>query len=124
MAILDDNGDGLGTPGDWFVGTRANRQSKTGELDGRAASKIILVSRGTEALWTAEQRKKRDQLEAQVEQLRNQKATLAEDGYYLQLETILLELSRLSSEVESGQSAENNNRTSEIKETEGSNDGP
>ncbi len=36
-ALIDDNGDGLGTPADWFRGVRATKRAKDGaELDGAA----------------------------------------------------------------------------------------
>jgi hypothetical protein len=43
-ALLDDNGDGLGTPADWFEGVRATRQAKEGAaVDGPRAHQFHLI---------------------------------------------------------------------------------
>ncbi len=100
LALLDDNGDGLGTPGDWFVGTRTDKETKSGQVDGQVASGIVLFRRGVAAKLTPEQRQQRDQIEAQIETLRQRKATLEEDEYYAKLEAFMLELARLYETVE------------------------
>lgn len=95
LAMIDDNGDGLGTPADWFQGTRVVRQAKKGEPDGFAANQVFLIRRGSEAKLSAEQRKQRDSLEQKLELLRSQKSTMTEDAYYQSIEPVLLDLSRL-----------------------------
>jgi hypothetical protein len=95
-ALIDDNGDGLGTPADWFRGVRATKRAKDGaELDGTRARQLHLVPNAREFKLSAEARARRDELEVALEHLRGQKDTLAEDDYYRQLETILVELSRI-----------------------------
>ncbi|HWF18119.1 MAG TPA: hypothetical protein VG754_02585, partial [Verrucomicrobiae bacterium] len=43
-ALLDDNGDGLGTPPDWFSGLRAVKKAADGKsVDGVRANQMILV---------------------------------------------------------------------------------
>src|SRR4051794_40460901 len=43
-ALLDDNGDRLGTPADWFRGVRATRRAKDGaRLDGIRAHQVHLI---------------------------------------------------------------------------------
>ena len=107
LAMIDDNGDGLGTPSDWFQGTRVIRKSKKGEPDGFAANQIFLVRRGAEAQLSDEQRKNRDELERKLEQLRLQKSTMTEEGYFQSIEPILIELSRLYQSVDQSENLKN-----------------
>ncbi|MEM7784463.1 MAG: hypothetical protein AAF623_14010 [Planctomycetota bacterium] len=100
LAIIDDNGDGKGTPGDWFEGTRVGRQSKSGVPDGIQANQIFLVRRGAEAKLTESERETRDQLEAELEKWRAKKSRMDEATYYKSIEPILIRLAKLYSEVE------------------------
>jgi hypothetical protein len=95
-ALLDDNGDGLGTPADWFQGVRATKRARDGAaLDGARAHQWCLVLSEREQSMPAELRAQRDRLELQIEALRDKKSSLAEDDYYSQLEQLLLQLARL-----------------------------
>jgi hypothetical protein len=95
-ALLDDNGDGLGTPADWYRGLRATRSAKNGAaVDGLRANQVHLVRSETEERLTAAAREMRDQLEEQIEQLRQQKPKLDEDAYYDRLEPLFLEVAAL-----------------------------
>jgi hypothetical protein len=94
-ALLDDNGDGLGTPADWFRGVRAVKKPKEGKVDGIRAHQVHLVPSPAERGLPPEIRARRDALEARLAELRETKKELAEDDYYRQLESILLELARL-----------------------------
>ncbi len=95
-ALLDDNGDGLGTPADWFRGARAIKKPDGGKtLDGTRARQWHLVKNAEEASWTPERRARRDALELQIEALRETKPTLPEADYWKLLETLLLELAQL-----------------------------
>lgn len=101
-ALLDDNGDKLGTPPDWFRGVRATRRAKDGAPpDGIRAHQLHLVPSDRERKVPAAVRRRRDELELAVAALRDQKAKLAEDEYYKQLETLMLELGRLYQQAES-----------------------
>ena len=100
LAMIDDNGDGLGTPADWFQGTRVVRKSKKAKPDGFVANQIVLIRRGAEAKLSRDQRQQRDRLEQKLEQLRLQKATMSEEIYYDSIEPILLDLSKLYQAVE------------------------
>jgi hypothetical protein len=103
---LDDNGDGLGTPADWFQGTRATKRAKDGAaLDGTRAHQLHLVKSAREQAMPAELRAKRDELELAIEALRDQKATLAESEYYERLEKLLVELARLYQQAEDAEKA-------------------
>lgn len=95
-ALLDDNGDALGTPGDWFQGVRATRAAMDGSpRDGHRARQWHLVPSPAEQALPAETRARRDELELKVEALRDQKSRYAEADYYRRLEALLLELARM-----------------------------
>ena len=95
-ALLDDNGDGLGIPADWFQGVRAARSAKDGApLDGLRAHQWHLVMSDAERALPPEFRAERDKLELEVENLRAKKATLPEADYYARLEPLLVRLARL-----------------------------
>lgn len=100
-ALLDDTGDSLGTPPDWFRGIRASKSAKDGALlDGFRAHQFHLVRSAAERKLTAEVRARRDELEREVAALRGTKSTLPEDEYYAKLEGLLLQLSRLYATAE------------------------
>jgi hypothetical protein len=95
-ALLDDNGDGLGTPADWFRGVRAVKRAKDGgEPDGRRAHQLHLIRAAEDHALPAAVRAERDALEMEVAKLRDAKATMPEEGYYRELEVLLLKLARL-----------------------------
>ena len=95
-ALLDDNGDGLGTPPDWFRGLRLIKTAAGGKsADGLRAHQMILLRGKDEQKLSPETRARRDELEQQLNALRLQKATLKEDDYYRQAESVLLEIARL-----------------------------
>jgi hypothetical protein len=95
-ALLDDNGDGLGTPAAWFRGLRATQRAKGGaSLDGTRAHQFHLVMSDRELRMPAELRNRRNELELQIAALRNQRDQLADDAYFTQLEPLMLELARL-----------------------------
>jgi hypothetical protein len=95
-ALLDDNGDGLGTPADWFRGVRATKRAKDGAaLDGTRAHQFHLLRSAAEKELPPELRTKRNDLELQIEKLRETKAKLKEEEYYRELEKLLLGLAEL-----------------------------
>ncbi len=92
-ALIDDNGDGLGTPADWFRGVRATKQAKDGAtLDGTRAHQFHLVRSAAEQQLPPEARARRDALELKIAKLREGKAKMAEAKYFAELEKLLLEL--------------------------------
>ncbi|MGA2247999.1 MAG: hypothetical protein ABSH48_23680 [Verrucomicrobiota bacterium] len=94
--LLDDNGDGLGTPADWFRGVRAVKTAANGKsVDGVRAHQFHLVRSETEQELSPSARGRRDELEKEVSKLRARKETMPEDEYYRQLEGILVDLARL-----------------------------
>lgn len=100
-ALLDDNGDGLGTPADFFQGFRAVRAAKDGASpDGSRAKQFVLLRRGREAEMPPEVRRRRDELELAIEALRRRKPQLTADAYYTELEPLLVEMARLYESLE------------------------
>jgi hypothetical protein len=92
-ALLDDNGDGLGTPADWFRGVRAvKRPEGAGAVDGARAHQFHLVLSEREQSIPPEIRAKRDAIEIAIGRLRETKARYSEQDYYLKLEKLLSEL--------------------------------
>jgi hypothetical protein len=92
-SLLDDNGDGRGTPPDWFRGVRAVKKPvDASTVDGALASRFCLILSPEERALTSEQRQRRDGLERDVAQWREQKGQLEEDAYYQRLEKLLVEL--------------------------------
>ncbi|MBL9191537.1 MAG: hypothetical protein JNJ82_04200 [Opitutaceae bacterium] len=95
-ALIDDTGDGLGTPAEWFRGVRATKRAKDGAaLDGLRAHQWHLVPSGPERLLTSAQRERRDALEQEIERLRQKKGALETPEYERQLEALLLEVARM-----------------------------
>jgi hypothetical protein len=95
-ALLDDNGDRLGTPASWFKGVRATQRAKDGaQLDGLRAHQVHLIRSDREREIPLESRQQRDQLELSIAALRDQKGKLTEDEYYERLEQLMVKLARL-----------------------------
>ena len=95
-ALLDDNGDGLGTPAEWFHGVRAVKTAADGKsVDGVRAHQLILVRGAAERELSPEVRARRDELEQELSVLRSRKSEMAEADYYAQLESILVQIARL-----------------------------
>lgn len=95
-SLLDDNGDGLGTPADWFRGIRVVKKSSDKRApDGLRAHQIHLISSPAEKAWSPAARAERDKLELDLARLRDHKPTPPDDAYYTQLEALLLRLAHL-----------------------------
>lgn len=100
-ALLDDNGDGFGTPADWFRGIRPVRSARDGAaLDGYRAHQLHLLYSEVEAGIPPELRARRDQLELQVMQLRDAKAQIDEDTYFARLEVLVSEIARIYKRID------------------------
>jgi len=95
-ALIDDNGDGLGTPADFFRGVRAVKKAANGKtVDGVRAHQMNLVRSANEQELSPALRARRDEMETQLSALRDRKSQLKEDDYYNQLEKILVGMARL-----------------------------
>lgn len=105
--LIDDNGDGLGTPADWFRGVRAVKRAAEGaEADGLRAHQLHLIPSDRERSMPAALRGRRDRLEAEIASLRDRKEALGEDAYYDALEPLMIELARLYRSVEASASGD------------------
>ena len=92
-ALLDDNGDGLGTPADWFRGVRAIKKAEgTAGVDGARAHQIHLVLSEQEQALPADVRARRDAVELSIARLRETKSQRPEAEYYRELEKLLNQL--------------------------------
>ncbi len=97
QALLDDNADKRGTPAAFYRGVRPVKAPAQGlQLDGKNANRLSLFKAEGTVELNAEQRARRDQLEAQIEALRSKKKELEEEEYYRQLEAIFTELAKVS----------------------------
>lgn len=100
-SLLDDNGDALGTPSDWFRGVRAVKRAKDGASpDGLRAHQFHLVRGGADAGLSTAARARRDELELSIARLRDLKASLDEVEYFRRLEPLLLDLARIYEQSE------------------------
>ena len=102
-ALIDDNGDGLGTPPTAFRGTRlvARPGSADQQLDGKLAAKTTLVAVAPRLPFTADELAQREQLEGQIERLHADRETLGEDDYQSAVLPPLIALAKLYQKVES-----------------------
>jgi hypothetical protein len=95
--ILDDNGDGKGTPADFYRGLRVTKKSDDAKLlpDGLRAHQLHLIPSAEERKLTSTQHAKRDRLELEYAHLRASKDGMELIEYYQQLEKTLLDLGRI-----------------------------
>jgi len=102
-ALIDDTGDGRGTPAEWFRGTRAVKKAAEGAvLDGLRAHQWHLLRSPGEQRLTSVQRERRDALEREIDALRSRKENLPEADYLAELEQRLIELARIYEAADPG----------------------
>ena len=95
-ALLDDNGDGLGTRADWFRGIRPVQKAEdSASLDGYRAHQLHLVYSESENKMLPSLRAQRDQLELEVMKLRDAKEKFSEDEYFSKLESLLYDIAQI-----------------------------
>ena len=99
--LLDDNGDRLGTPPDWFRGIRPVKRASDGSPDGYRAHQFHLVLGELEKRIPAKLRQQRDTLELEIYRLRDRKKELPENKYYIELEEILRKISQIYEQADS-----------------------
>lgn len=103
-SLLDDNGDGKGVRAEIFEGDRlAANVENPDQADGRAAAGWHFLRSEDEQKLSSDQRKLRDQLEAEIELLRQKKNELPESDYLSQLEKLMLPLAQLYQSLEKPQ---------------------
>ena len=106
-ALIDDNGDGLGSRAEWFKGVRATKKSSSGKtVDGYSAHQIHLIRSEFEKKLSAELRAERDRLEMALNRHRDRKKRMKEEVYYSQLEKILTQIGRIYQQAEAKLAAE------------------
>ena len=94
--LVDDNGDQMGTPADWFQGVRAVKKAQgKANVDGRRAQQVALIANATDQKLSPAARAKRDELEMAIGTLRDQKTSMATNEYYAKLEVLLREIAQL-----------------------------
>lgn len=95
-AVLDDNGDKLGSLAEMFDGLKAIKANE--RIDGLRAHQIHLIPSEEEAKMPLEVREKRNNLERELNQLKLKKTSMEKDEYYDKLESILKKLAELYKE--------------------------
>ena len=95
-ALLDDNGDSLGTRADWFRGIRPVQKAEDDTpLDGYRAHQFHLVRSEAERKMPPDLRAQRDRLELEVMKLRDAKEDFSEDEYFSKLEALLYQITQI-----------------------------
>lgn len=104
--LLDDNGDRLGTPPEWFRGVRATKAPASGQqVDGRRAHQWRVVPSVLDQHLPPELRKERDDLELAIFALRDRQAELPDDAFFQQLEVLALQMAELDERAEAAAKA-------------------
>jgi hypothetical protein len=92
QALIDDTGDGKGTPATFYRGVRAVKSAAgNASLDGELARRIVAWRNGLFDWGSSEVL---DQMERDLERLRGMKATMEPDAYYVALERLFRRLGR------------------------------
>lgn len=100
-ALLEDTGDGRAVPAGWYRGIRPVLMPADGtQLDGLRAHQFHLIGSDADRRLTAMQRRRRDELELALVELRGRKGTLEPPAYQDELESLLLELAELYERAE------------------------
>jgi hypothetical protein len=96
-ALLEDNGDGKGTPAEWFQGLRPVKKPEGKSVpDGLLARQLCLVISEADQHLSVDQRKQRDDLERAILLHREKKEQLSEVEYYRELEELLLQMAKVT----------------------------
>ncbi len=101
-ALLDDDGDGMGSPEP--AGVEASET-----VDGRLASLLYLGQEAEPATFTAEAREladRRDGIQRRIDELRLQRETLDEEVYLSELQELMVELALVDRELEEAAGAD------------------
>ncbi len=95
-ALIDDNGDGRGTPAKMFRGMRAIASAKDGtELDGSKASRVTLSPAQDRLPFTPDELQERSAIEQQLDTRRSTKDAVNESEYEASLEPLLIRLAKI-----------------------------
>lgn len=108
-ALIDDNGDGLGTPASLFRGVRPSGKAKDGaKLDGAAAARVTLAPAGGRLPFTQQELVQRDQIEKQLNEMRQRRDQMDQQRFDAAVEPLLLQLARLYAAAEARVAASGN----------------
>ena len=100
-ALIDDNGDGMGTSADWYQGIKpVQRGVGNKSPDGYRAHQFCLIPSELESKMPYEMRAKRDELELKVIKLRDSKESYTEDEYFSKLEELLFQIAKIYDEID------------------------
>jgi len=107
-ALIDDNGDGLGTPATAFRGTRgvATTSDNRKSLDGKIAARLSLATVGQPLPFTDQELRERDEIEAAVERLHSRKPELTPSDYREAVLPLLLRLAKIYDAAERRQAGD------------------
>ncbi len=94
-ALIEDNGDGVGSRLESFVGVRAKPLEDGKTPDGLLAHQWGLILNPVDASLTDDIRQQRAELEKKLEALKAQRAMLGDAEYYIQLEALMLQIAKL-----------------------------
>lgn len=95
-SLLDDSGDGKGTRSELFDGVRVkDNVTNRSELDGQLAKRWHLVRSDEEKRLSPQQRRQRDELEQQLEDLRQRRTEFSDADYLQELEQRLVPLAKI-----------------------------
>ena len=101
-ALLDDTGDQKGIPADWFKGVRPVKIPEgNNRPDGRVAAQFHLIENELESLMSPEIKKRRDELEQAIFELRDHRGDMNEKAYFERLEALLIPFAELYQSVDS-----------------------
>jgi hypothetical protein len=95
QAILDDNGDGKGTPADFYRGLRLIKRSDDGKVDGVLARGVWLKEPIQREGLSSQDRGLIEQLEKRLDDLRAQRSSIDSQRYYAELEDVFLQIARI-----------------------------
>lgn len=95
QAILDDNGDGKGTPADFYRGLRLIKRSENGKVDGMLAKGVWLKEPTQREGLSSQDKSIIEQLEKRLDDLRAQRSSMDSLRYYSELEDIFLQMARV-----------------------------
>ena len=109
QALLDDNGDGFGTPAAFFKGVRAVKKAEnSASLDRLTSHQIHLVPSERERNMPPAIKAKRNALERKLEVLRQKRNALGDDSYFKLVEPIAYELAKLYDLLDSKTQSQSN----------------
>ena len=95
QAILDDNGDGKGTPADFYRGLKLIKRSDDGKVDGVLARGVWLKEPIQREGLSSQDRGLIEQLEKRLDDLRAQRSSIDSQRYYAELEDVFLQIARI-----------------------------